>query len=370
MSIFTEIDKRTQREHVVVSRHWPDGVRFRRRCPNKTVANNLLARINGAIAIGTWVELRRTLTERPAPIQSTPVQKDLTVKEFAKVYLSEYCQTRNSRPDFKEETLETIVRILGPVRLSEFNRSHAHVFEATRSAEHAKTGKKGKLSAATVNRGLAVLSNMLTHAVRTGRLTAHPMTLYGRLKEKQNARRYLTLEEERRLVGAVYDHDPVVGSFAGILGETGMRLEEGLRLKWDHVDIQNRILTVAASKTVNIRHVPLSDFAIELLRGLTRFVNHPEVFVRLSTMRPLKAPRKEFSEGKKSSGLTWVRGFRDLRHFRASQWVRGGVDLVTVQGLLGHESIETTMIYAHFDPGHASTKIIEVQRRESAAGNG
>lgn len=367
MSVFTEIDKRTQRECIVVSRSWPDGVRFRRRCPNKTVANNLMARINGAIAIGTWAELRRVLTERPAPEKP---KENFTVKEFADVYLAEYCQTRNSRPDFKRETLKAITRILGSVRLSEFNRSHAHLFEATRSSEFSINGRKGRISPSTVNRGLAVLSSMLTHAVRTGRLSAQPMALYGRLKEKQKTRRYLTLQEERRLVGAVYDHDSVVGAYVGILGETGLRMEEGLRLKWDHVDIGNRNLTVAASKTDKIRHVPLSDYALEILRGLQRFIGQPEVFIRMSTKRPLRAPRKEFEAGRKAAGLLWVRGLHDLRHFRASQWVRSGIDLVTVQGLLGHESIETTMIYAHFNQEHASSKVIEAQRREMAVGNG
>jgi integrase len=353
-NIFTEIDKRNGRFHTVVSIQWPDGVRFRRRSPNLAVARNLLARITAAIAIGTWKALRQELTETPE--KPSPPEPDLTIRDLADIYMEKYCKVHNTRPDFKEETLEVIKNILGDVPVKHFRRVDAMHFVEERSKQ---------VSGATVNRGIAVLSNMLTWALNRGLIDTHPMLRFKRLPEPETVLRVMTLEEERRLVEAVMNHDPVVGAYCGILGETGLRMTEGLRLKWDHVSIQRRNLTVAASKNYKTREVPLSDYAIELLKSLPRIVGVPHVFVNMDSRGPVKAPRRPLYQGRKDAKLAWV-GFHDFRHFRATQWMMRGIDIRTVQGLLGHRDIQTTMRYAHFAPDHAAKRVIDVQRLEAA----
>jgi site-specific recombinase XerD len=106
----------------------------------------------------------------------------MTLKQFADIYLEEYCNVRNTRPDFKKETLAVIKDIIGHIKLKEFTRSDAHYFEK----ERAKT-----VSGATVNRGLAVLSNLFTFALRRGLVDVHPMVRYGRIPEEEKAIRIL-----------------------------------------------------------------------------------------------------------------------------------------------------------------------------------
>jgi integrase len=344
--IFAELDH-AGRPCIVVSKYWPDGSRFRRRFPNKTVAKKMRARIEEAIAMGTWRDLKIELYEDP--------KKDLTIEEFSEVYLEEYCRIRNSRPDFKEETLPTIVSIVGHICVKDFTRAHAKFFEK----ERAKSVK-----GATVNRGLAVLSNMLTFALDKGLIQIHPMVRYRRIPEERRAIRVMTLEEERTLVEAMLKKDVAVGVYCGLMGETAMRPEEGLRQEWSFISLSQRMLTVDKSKTKRARHIPLSDYAMELLKTIPRIVGCAYVIARLETLDRMKDPRDSFHSARKSVGLDWVT-FRDFRHFRASQWVMSGIDLKTVQELMGHSDIHTTMRYAHFAPKHAMRSIIEAQRSEA-----
>src|SRR5262245_5684174 len=140
-------------------------------------------------------------------------------------------------------------------------------------------------------------------------------------------------------------------------------MTEGLGLKWEHIRLGMKQLTVDASKNYKVRHVPLSEYAIEIFESLPRFEGNPYVFVRLSTMRRLRAPRKELYAGRKKAKLDWV-GFHDLRHYRATQWVKHGIDLRTVKEWLGHRDIQTTMRYAHFAPHHAQRNFEGAERSE------
>src|SRR2546426_8234126 len=103
------------RTRLEVSKYWPDGTRFRRYAPNPTVAKNLDARICGAIATGTWKQLKEELSR-------TKEENNPTIDEFAEVYYREYCLVRNKRPDFKEHALKPIRKYFGKMRIKGLRR--------------------------------------------------------------------------------------------------------------------------------------------------------------------------------------------------------------------------------------------------------
>ena len=70
--------------------------------------------------------------------------------------------------------------------------------------------------------------------------------------------------------------DYVVGAYVGVLAETVLRMTEGL-FSMGLVNLNQRMLTV----NYKAQHIPLSDYAIELLRSLPRMIGCPYVFVRL-----------------------------------------------------------------------------------------
>ena len=69
-------------------------------------------------------------------------------------------------------------------------------------------------------------------------------------------------------------------------------------------------------------------------------------------------PKVGFMKAVKLAKIPHIR-FHDLRHTLATRLVRSGVDIVTVQHLLGHSNVKMTSRYAHSD---ADAKMEAVKR--------
>jgi site-specific recombinase XerD len=57
--------------------------------------------------------------------------------------------------------------------------------------------------------------------------------------------------------------------------------------------------------------------------------------------------QKAFKEARFKSGVAKPAGCHSLRHSFATHLLKEGSDIRTVQELLGHSSVETTMVYTH-----------------------
>lgn len=350
-NIFTETDKRNDTTHFVVSRQWPDRTRFRRRLPNLTLARDLLARINGAIVSGTWQALRAELKELPkAP------EKPMTMTDLAERYYRDWCapeRKHNTENTAKLKTmaLNHIREILGDVLVKDFKRSMGYDFQRELSED---------LQPGSVNVYCAVLIHMFSYALDQEIIDAHPLTHFKKLLVDERAMRIMVPHEERQLVEATMERDRIVGVYAGILGETGLRRMEGLKLAWTFVNLDEGFLTVAASKNHKTRQVPLSDYAIELFKSLPR--TGPHCFPALTAWGVYKPLDNAIA----SLGWNWVRGWHDFRHYRATQWIVDGMDVVAVQHLLGHKDLKTTQRYVHYVAEHVKDAAKQAEQRELA----
>jgi integrase len=155
---------------------------------------------------------------------------------------------------------------------------------------------------------------------------------------------------------------------------TGMRRGEVLALRWKHVDLVRKTLSVVQSleqtktglrfkdtKSSRVRAILLPGYAVEELGRLKReqaeellalgIRQTPDTLVCCrADSKPLQ-PRsvtQQFMRVQKGfSGLPRLR-YHDTRHTHATQLLKGGVHAKVAQERLGHSTIATTMdLYSH-----------------------
>ena len=127
-------------------------------------------------------------------------------------------------------------------------------------------------------------------------------------------------------------------------------------LEWSDIDWKNKQIKIINKEVRNPkgqkeRYIPMDDKLINILKSLPRngssFVfSTPEGKPRVNNLN------REVKKVAAKAGIKKNINLHMLRHSFASHLVMGGVDLSTVQRLLGHSSITTTMIYAHLAPDH------------------
>ncbi len=321
-----------RKNRIEVRKRWPDGSEYRRFFPNRARAKEMLNRIENSILEGTWRTFREQL-KRGSKAQAEEEPRLLSVEDFSRRFL-ERSKLRAPKSWIRYVlSFRSLNQHLGDIEMEEFKRQDLYMYVERRARE---------VSPGTVNRDVACIKSMFSYALELGIIEAHPLVKFPMLPVDEISRPPLAIKEFRQLVESM-DRLPIAVMVA-LMGETAMRRGEALQLTWDRIDLRDRVIGLQHTKSGRVRHVPLSDYAIEWVQQLVRYVGCPYVFVNPRTGKRWKSPEHAFQRGRKKAGLTWV-GFHDLRRFRAAQWIRLGLDVETVRKLLGHRDIQTTQPY-------------------------
>jgi integrase/recombinase XerD len=135
-----------------------------------------------------------------------------------------------------------------------------------------------------------------------------------------------------------------------LIYSAGLRVGEASRLRLSDVDSDRMMIHIRQSKYNKDRYIPLSPIVLE---GLQKYCNayHPVDYLFNGSKRgtPLTAPgiRWVVSESVRKCGFLKGISVHTLRHSYATHLLEFGMDIVSIKELLGHERIETTMIYLH-----------------------
>lgn len=164
--------------------------------------------------------------------------------------------------------------------------------------------------------------------------------------------RILTLEEEIRLLEACdCDQRRHLRALVVCLLDTGLRLNEALTLTWDHVDLDNGLVSILAfnSKTATPRTVPVSG---RLRRELERLLNERKMTESLKgdarVFGIANNVNRSWRTARKLADLDDVR-IHDLRHTFGTRLDRSGFTQAQIARSLGHKQVHTTFRYTNPD---------------------
>jgi integrase/recombinase XerD len=130
----------------------------------------------------------------------------------------------------------------------------------------------------------------------------------------------------------------------------GLRASEVLALRVQAIDSSRMLVWVRRGKGQKDRSVPLSPALLEALRTHWR-QRRPTTWLFAgktpSGQRSLGALQRVVRRAVAAAGLPKAVSLHTLRHSYATHLLEQGVDVVTIQRLLGHRDLQTTARYLH-----------------------
>ena len=316
-------------------------------------------------------------------------------------YAEQWLEARKSQPNppragtlrNNSNAVRTIQLGLGSVRLADIDPEMiADFYNRLMSGECSLSGEP--VSGTTARKVSVVLHQILKKAVRQRLIPSNPCDLLDTNEKPQvdtKERKPLSDEDAARLVAALYDGTPDSHRVGAALAlECGLRREEALGLSWRDVDLVHGVVRIRHAYTSDelelerpksakgSRDIPISlggplhsllsewqGVQAERLAALGK-VQGPDTPVVTSQtggrVHPNNFSRWWYSYCERI-GISRC-GLHTLRHTYATALGRGGVDLKTLQTLLGDATGSIALnIYQHYNEDSGREAMEGVNRR-------
>lgn len=227
------------------------------------------------------------------------------------------------------------------------------------------------LSIGSKQRIRTAFMSFFTWCVNNGYLAKSPMkgTRLPRADNSEMKMNPFTWDQLDSLVDVIReDSDPFLADVILILGYTGLRWGEIRVLKVRDVQLepvmrflvrasQTEGMQIKYPKSGKARHVPVADKIRPIVLGHMKGKGPDElVFTTRSGAKLNKGNIKRDTHWK---ALSHGRRLHDLRHTAATEWLRHGIDVLTVKEWLGHSSLAMTQRYVHYLGTDADIAAIE-----------
>lgn len=281
-----------------------------------------------------------------------PLTTDLTISEYQLpqayyIYMAAKEQDGKMKAGTREQYRSCLEKMLFRLRipLEQITVNHLRLYIHEISTDH-RTGKP--LAKATLNQRKAIIKSFFRWLYEEEYIQKDPSV---RIRSERTDSKPRTAYKDTQIEALrIASTDPRTRAIIDLLTSSGIRIAECVRLNRSDIDLESRELTVFG-KGEKWRTAFIDAAAVVSIRAYlaTRQDDSDALFVSS------KAPHKRMtSSGIRRSlhKLSDATGIDDIiphrfRHTTATRAIDRGMPIESVQVMLGHEEISTTLRYAH-----------------------
>lgn len=312
---------------------------------------------------------------QPAPADPAAEQRrTVTIRELGDLFVEKFTGPRIKDPEDYRMEAKSVLTVRVYPTLADY--SAASVTSLDVEALRDKLAED--YAPATVNNTLNTLSKLYGWATKQ-KLIDCPNPVRGVERpraddsEPIDATKYLSRDEAAALLeyaerwGGCFVLEPTAREIYPMIATAlyaGLRKGELYGLRWTDLDFDRGQITVAKSydgktKSGKTRHVPLVARLAPVLRAWRDRPGRDAsglVFPIQGRMGQAYETRGLGAMMLAAFGREPPKVWHSLRHSYASHFVMVGGSILSLQKLLGHADIATTMVYAHLSPDHLAAE--------------
>lgn len=334
--------------------YWPDG-RNGKRC--RPFLSDNIQSLDVALEIDK--ETKLAIRERRNPeTQKILPQYSITINELIPNYMADYRLQHRSmvnsirqEKSFKEreQALNIVSRIVGPMPVIHFDKHTAIKYQLTRSKQKTKRGTDVKNR--TINKELTYMMSFFTWCRKKRGIDIDPeieMLSYDKPKPI-----IMSPDEVQKFIKASQS-EPFWLAFFLCCYTLGFRLSETTFLRRQDVDRANKTVR-AIQKGGEDKIEPLNPLLDRALKQLEKIKPKKENFPNPEgyyffcqrTGKPVANAHQAISRIAKRAKIKKHITPHMFRHSIATHLLARGTNLRTIQKMLGHADVQTTMDYTH-----------------------
>ena len=319
---------------------------------SETFTSGFCLKLNGVLEPEQIKAVKELLDIYTMGFEIKPITTDLTVSEYQLpqayyIYMASKEQDGRMKPGTREQYRMCLEKMLFRLRmpLEQITVNHIRLYLHEISTNQ-KTGKP--LSKASMNQRKAIIKSFFRWLYEEEYIQKDPSV---RIRSERTDSKPRTAYKDTQIEALrLASTDPRTRAIIDLLTSSGIRIAECVRLNRSDIDLESRELTVFG-KGEKWRTAYIDAATVVSLKAYlaTRKDKSEALFVSS------KAPHKRLSAGairRVMHKLSAVTGIEDIiphrfRHTTATRAIDRGMPIESVQVMLGHEEISTTLRYAH-----------------------